>query len=698
MPTSRRRAWLAWTLPAFTLGLTAATLVYGAIRAPHSVAGTWTGWLVTTATVVFVCAFAIVGAIITSRRPENPIGWLMGVAALCYAAGTVSAILADVPGRHPLSEWLGNWVWGIGAVIPLTFIPLLFPDGALPSRRWRPALWAASAGLASFVVGSMFVPGVIADTSSVNPFGIGGDTARSVFDAMRAGGLALVLLMTPVALASLVVRFRRADRLEREQFRWLIYAAVLIIVAGIAGSFITSSMRDPRAATDLQNAITSLSAAFVPVAIGIAILKYRLYDIDVVIRKTVVYAVLAAFITVVYAAVVVGIGALVGTSNSLALSVAATAIVAVAFQPVRERANRAANRVVYGRRSTPYEVLARFGERVASTYAADDVLPRIARVVGEATRAERVDVWLRVGDAWRQGASWPTEWDATAPVPPDGAGSTDVRHGGELLGAIAVRKPANDPVTPSERGLLADLAGQAGLVLSNARLTTELQARVDELGARTEELRHSRRRIVAAHDRERRALERNIHDGAQQHMVALAVKLRLARAAVTKDAAAGAEMVRALEIEVGDAIETMTSLALGIYPPVLEERGVAAALEAQAGLGRLRITVEADGFGRAPIETEAAIYFCCLEAMQNAAKYAEPTEVTVRLWRRDGTVAFEVTDDGRGFDPATTPPGSGLRNMADRLAVLGGSIDVTSAPGHGTTVRGSLPSAQVVTA
>jgi signal transduction histidine kinase len=270
-------------------------------------------------------------------------------------------------------------------------------------------------------------------------------------------------------------------------------------------------------------------------------------------------------------------------------------------------------------------------------------------------------------------------------------GATEVRYAGDLLGAIAVRTPASDPLTPSEGALLDDLAGQAGLVLSNARLTTELQARVDELSVRTDELRRSRRRIVAAHDRERRALERNIHDGAQQHLVALAVKLRLARATLSKDPAAGAEMIRALEAEVGDAIETMTSLALGIYPPVLEDRGVAAALEAQAGLGRLRITIEADGFGRAPIETEAAIYFCCLEAMQNAAKYAEPTRVTVHLSRRDGAFAFEVHDDGRGFDPATTPPGSGLRNMADRLAVLGGSIRITSTPGEGTTVSGSLP-------
>ena len=196
---------------------------------------------------------------------------------------------------------------------------------------------------------------------------------------------------------------------------------------------------------------------------------------------------------------------------------------------------------------------------------------------------------------------------------------------------------------------------------------------------------------MAAHDAERRRLERNIHDGAQQHLVALAVKLRLAKATLAKDPERGAEMLRGLRTEVDDAIETLTSLALGIYPPVLEERGIAAALEVQAKMARFPVDVDAGGLERAPIETEAAVYFCCLEAIQNASKYAEPTHVSVHLERRDGAIAFSVADDGHGFDPAVTPPGSGLRNMADRVSTVGGSIDVESAPGRGTTVRGLVP-------
>jgi signal transduction histidine kinase len=229
------------------------------------------------------------------------------------------------------------------------------------------------------------------------------------------------------------------------------------------------------------------------------------------------------------------------------------------------------------------------------------------------------------------------------------------------------------------------------MVLSNVGLTTDLQARLDEIARRAKELRDSRQRIVLAHDAERRRLERNIHDGAQQHLVALAVKVRLARTVLDRDPPKGRETLQTLRLEVDRAIEALTSLALGIYPPALEERGIVAALEEQAQLGTVPMRVEGDGVRRHPVETEAAVYFCCLEAIQNAAKYAAPSLVTVALEEDDGQLVFVVTDDGLGFDPSATPRGSGLGNMADRLSAFGGDVEVVSAPGMGTTVRGSIP-------
>jgi signal transduction histidine kinase len=424
--------------------------------------------------------------------------------------------------------------------------------------------------------------------------------------------------------------------------------------------------------------------------------KYRLYDIDVVINKTVVVAVLAAFVTAVYLAIVVGIGAAIGTTGkpNVLLSIAATAIIALAFQPLRERARRLADRVVYGKRATPYEVLSEFSERMAGSYSTEDVLPRMARILGEGTGATRTEVWLRVGDRLQLAASWPegAEPEKTAlPIPegelptfPDVDRALPVRHQAELLGALTLTKPVNEPVTPAEEKLLSDLASQAGLMLRNVRLTAELQARLVEL-------RDSRRRLVTAQDEERRRLERNLHDGAQQQLVALAVKQRLAEGLVRRDPDKAAQILADLQAETAEALANLRDLARGIYPPLLADKGLPAALEAHARKVPMPVTVEAEGLGRYPQEVEAAVYFCCLEALQNVAKYAEAASATVSLSAKAGDLNFVVIDDGKGFDPGAMPPGSGLQGMADRLEAQGGTLEVRSEPGTGTIVTGRIP-------
>jgi len=421
------------------------------------------------------------------------------------------------------------------------------------------------------------------------------------------------------------------------------------------------------------------------VSCGIAILKHGLYELDVVISKTVVYGVLAAFFTVVYVVVVVGVGTAVGSSRSPFLTVLAAAVIALAFNPVRERAKRFANRMVYGKRATPYEVLSEFAGRMAETYSVDDVLPRMARILAEATGAVRADVWLRVGPELRAEGSWPLGPETQrirlvqddVPDVPDASRVVGVRHQGELLGALSVRKSPGDPVTPAEDKLLADVSGQAGLVLRNVRLI--------------EELRASRQRLVAAQDEERRKIERNIHDGAQQQLVALAMKLRLAKQLAGRDAVKTETLLDELETESSEALENLRDLARGIYPPLLADMGLGAALEAQARKSSIPVTVHSDGVGRFPQETEAAVYFCALEALQNVAKYAGATQVAVRLSEDDGYMRFVVTDDGVGFDLKTSKYGTGLQGMADRLAALGGEFSVTSSPGEGTAVTGRVP-------
>jgi signal transduction histidine kinase len=253
-----------------------------------------------------------------------------------------------------------------------------------------------------------------------------------------------------------------------------------------------------------------------------------------------------------------------------------------------------------------------------------------------------------------------------------------------VLGALALAKPASDPLNPNDERLASDLAGQAGLVLSNAKLTTELQGRI-------EELRALHKRMVSAQDQERRRIERNIHDGAQQQLVALSVKLRLAQSLMDREPARAAALLDELQTQTTETLGDLRDLARGIYPPLLADKGLAAALEAQAHKSVVPVRVEPDGVGRYAQEIEAAVYFSVLESLQNVAKYADARRVDVRLSASDDALVFEVVDDGTGFDPASTRYGTGLQGIADRLAALDGTLEVRSSRGAGTTVVGTIP-------
>jgi signal transduction histidine kinase len=353
--------------------------------------------------------------------------------------------------------------------------------------------------------------------------------------------------------------------------------------------------------------------------------------------------------------------------------------------PLYRLSKRIADRLVFGGRATPYEVLSSFRERIGATYSPDDVLPRMAQLLGEATRATTARVWVRVGREFHPSATWPSIAPGRATLPTADSGLPEIlgedafsiSDRGELLGALSVALPASDPMDPSKEKLVRDLAAQAGLVLRNVQLI--------------EELRESRRRIVAAQDERAKKLERNIHDGAQQQLVALQLKQRIIDSLVDRDPAKAHELLSQVQAETAAALDDLRDLARGIYPPLLADQGLAAALESQARKAVVPVTLDADEIGRFSPEIEAAVYFSCLEALQNVAKYAEATSATVRLAQANGTLTFEVSDDGRGFDAEAASPGSGLQGIADRLAALGGELRVRSAPGNGTTVAGRFP-------
>jgi signal transduction histidine kinase len=573
-------------------------------------------------------------------------------------------------------------------VVPVVLVSLLstfllFPDGHLPSRRWRPVAWLL---LASGVVGLLSVS-VVAQTNTLdtetvieNPLALG---ALSGWTWMAWVWAALLLAATVPSLASVVVRFRRSHGEERQQIRWLAWAAGLILMSLLAvfvtGLFVGTN--GTSTANDLAFvALIGSATVGLPLACAIAILRYRLYDLDLVIKKAAVYTIVAIVITVVYAA------ALAIAALSFLGSVAAVILFVLTFNPVRRRARKLAERIVYGQRATPFEVLSEFSERVGETYSIDEVLPRMAQLLAASTGATETRVWLRTDRRLVPVAGWPADLPTTddrelagdeLPAFED-VSSFPVTHQGDLLGAITLRLHANDPMDPTKERLVNGLASQAGLALRNVSLF--------------EDLRASRRRIVSATDEERRRIERNIHDGAQQQLVALAVQLKLARTVVAGGDVGKAEpLLDRLQSAAATALEDLRDLARGIYPPLLADQGLVAALEAQARRAALPVTVHADGVGRYPQDVEATVYFCSLEALNNVAKYAGASRAEVDLVQQNGQLRFTVRDDGAGFDAATETSGTGLRGMTDRLDAVGGSLSIDSAPGRGTVVEGRVP-------
>jgi signal transduction histidine kinase len=680
---SLRASWLVW---AFVMVLAGGMLTLAAFNGTIA-----DDPILTPMFLSFVMGYSTVGALIASKNRTNRIGWLMVVAGISLAlAGLGDEYLrfatetrpGSLPGA-PIAALLSNLAWGPLFAV-LTLVTLLFPTGSVPGPRWRLLPPAILALLGLGVVGLLLKPGSIDASVTLrleNPLGV--ESLGRLADLAQAVGFIGLFPAFAASIAALAIRFRRSQPEERQQIRWLAYVASvvgLLILVAIAEDALWSlgSFGDA-----LFISTVALIGLGVPAAIGVAILRYRLYDLDLVVKKTVLYATVAFLLTALFVAIAFVVGALGGRTQTGA--VVAAAAIGLGFWPALRLAKRVADRVVYGRRATPYEVLADFSSRVGASYGTEDVLPRMASILAGAVGASRAIVWLRVGEELRPAAEAPVGDHLPDPIPLSGSGlpelpgdaAVEVRDLGELLGALAVSMPANDPMNVRKERLVRDLASQAGLVLRNVRLI--------------EELRASRQRLVAAQDEERRRLERNIHDGAQQQLVALGVKLRLLERLTTRDAASAAQMASELQAEAMQALDDLRDLARGIYPPLLADEGLAAALEAQVRRSPIPVEVVTDGVGRYPPELESALYFCCLEALQNVAKYARAARAEIRLSATADELAFEVIDDGAGFDPESATRGSGLQGMSDRLSAIGGTLQVRSRPGGGTSVAGRVP-------
>ncbi len=620
--------------------------------------------------------FAVLGAVIVWRQPGHGIGWLLvGVGGMSAIYTLTSEYVLFGLDRRPgfPSEaeiyLISGWTWVPAAAGILIALPLLFPDGRLLSHRWR---LLAGVGVVATVFAS------IVDALSYTTL-VPSELDLAVYLLFGASMLA--------CLVPLVLRFRRSRDVERQQFKWVLIGLAISIPPTVVGT-VWSILGG-------GGVLTLIPLVVIPVTITVAVLRYRLFDLDLVISRTLMVAGLAGFITATYVAIVVGIGSLVGRGDepNLVLSVAATALVAVAFQPVRRRLQRVANRVVFGRRATPYDVLSAFATRVGGAEATPETLVGLAALMADGTGAKPARVWLRVGSELRCAATWPqgpdvgeppaVDVDAATALPADLA--APVREADELLGVLTIAKPRGERVTDVDVDLVERLAAASGVLLRNLRLDAELAERLDEIEI-------SRRRLVSAQDEARRRIEAELGGGTRAHLTMLGDRLSvLVRGVDAERTPKSAMLLGQLVTATNCALDTLAGLAAGVYPPRLAADGLVAALTEQAGRAAVRIEVNATGVGRYPPDVELAVYFAVLEALQNVAKYAHADAVRVRLTQEAGRLTFEVTDDGAGFDTTSVSMGTGLQGIVDRLDLVGGSVTIVSEPGIGTTVAGSIP-------
>ena len=672
--TARRLAWSLFTATAALATAQGVLVVSGSVALVDPEAGLSSFPLITLGCVLG----ALVGALVASRQPRNPIGWLFLAGQLGTGIGLVSQayasrVLQDGALGPPLAGQLATVVastlgasWAL-AVLAAVF--LLFPDGSLPSRRWRAVLWALPVPQVALLLSTLLVVPIDSITRAY-------ELSPLVTMVGSVSALVSVLLLL-LSLVALVLRLRRSRGEQRQQLRWLT-AAAFALVAG----FVLANLAGLGSGATRVWAVVPLFLAYisVPVAAGVAILRYRLYDIDLVINRAVVGAAVVVFVTLGYVTAVVLLGALVGgrVSEQYWASVVATALVALAFQPLRRGVQRLGDRAVYGRRAAPYQALAELVRRLAQAVSLEQVLPGIAEVSGRSIGAAQASVRLAVagGDVV---AHWPT---TRAPDRP--AGSTyaqPVWEAGGQLGEITVRMPAGRQVSGTDKTLLADIATQAGLGMRSAQLAAQLRVQVDQASAQTEELEASRLRLLAAQASQRQRLTRAVNAEVLPHLTQLRVEL--ARASDATNPAEASHLLDAASETTNQALAALRDIARGVFPPLLARKGLAAALRLYAARasGRVILVVSAPAQARRfPSTVEAVAYFCAVETVRELGGSA-----IVELDLEDSHLTLTVTATDLSSRLA-----AGGQGVVDRVLAWGGTvtIDAQDAPAK---LRVSLP-------
>lgn len=688
----RAAARLAWSLAGLSFLLCVARIVLyvatGSVQPPSSW-GTGGYSAVLTFFLPFL-AFPLVGALIASRRPENPIGWIclaVGIIWMVILISTSYGVYGLVvrPGSLPFPAAigsLGEWMWVPAVGLLGTYLILLFPDGRLPSRRWRPLAWLSGAVIALASAGFALAPGPMDGLPRIrNPFGL--EKYPWVADA-TLGVMVLLPVCILASAVSLVLRFLRSRGEEREQIKWLAFAASILGLGFSSYVIPANILSDDAGGVDrlwvnlLEDAVT-LSFAGVPVAVGIAILRYRLYEIDVVINRTLVYGALTVCVVSIYVLAVGYLGTLFQARGNFVISLAATGLVAVLFAPLRDSLQRGVNRLMYGERDEPYQVISRLGQRLETTLAPYAVLPTIVGTIKEALKLSYAAIALPRDEGFKVAAA-----SGEPPVEPL---HLPLSYQGEIVGELLLGSRApGEEFSAADKRLLNDLAHHAGVAVHGVRVMADL--------------RRSRERLVLAREEERRRLRRDLHDELAPTLAALGLAAATVGELIPTDTAKAVALNAELQTEIRGTVGEVRRLVYDLRPPALDDLGLVGAIRERAGLygsgnDGLRVTVEApNDLPPLPAAVEVAAYRIVQEALMNVARHAEAGTCAVRLACPESQVLeVEIIDNGVGL-PESPEYGVGLRSMRERATELGGDCQIGRASPTGTRVFARLPLAK----
>jgi signal transduction histidine kinase len=619
--------------------------------------------------VVFASVYGAVATLIFWRKSEDRMGLFVSLALLTFGTATLPVTMATLAARHPVLEVPVAILHLLGSASFGLFL-YLFPDGRFVPRwtRWVALVWIG-----------WQVPRYFSPNLYLNP-----DTWYLWAEAV------VWLTALGTAVYSQIHRYRRASNpVQRQQIKWVVFG-ISAALALFLGMFLALSAFAPTSASPgalLAHLIGYMFVAYlalllIPVSIGIAMLRHSLFDVDVVINRTLVYGTLTAGVVLLYVLVVAGLGALLQLRGNLIISLIATGLAAVLFAPLRERLQRGANRLMYGERDDPYRVLSRLGSRLESTPAHDAVLPAVIRTVQEALKLPYVAIELRRADGFETAAAAGDRVENVLRLP--------LAYGGETVGQLVVGPRAGEEeFSDTERRLLEDLAHQIGASAHAALMT-------DEALRLSTDLQRSRERLITAREEERRRLRRDLHDGLGPMLGSLTLKLDVAAELLEQDPTGARTLISELKTQAQSAVVDVRRLVYALRPPALDDLGLLGAIgetAAQYSANGLRVSVDAPGqLPPLPAAVEAATYRIAQEALTNVVRHAHASECVVRLALDEAveTLHLEIKDDGRGLPPERRR-GVGVASMRERAAELGGHCVVESLSVGGTRVRASLP-------